>query len=134
MIITITNKTTIKDVQRKINIAYPFIKIEFSDKPHRKGEPTKNAHWYDPSFKLLDMGKNKEPGWLVLQPWHKTGFVEDLFENRFGLHAQIFRKENNQWMQTAGTDVFTLEEQNEIGRRLIDTTHAPYRRERELLL
>lgn len=134
MIVNITHKTTIEHVQRKVNVAFPFLKIEFSDKAHAQGQKTKKAHWYDPSFKLLDIAKKQKTGWVTLHPWDKTGFVEEIFENRFGLHAQIFRKENDQWIETAGTDVFTLEEQNEIGRKMIDKNRGVYRRESELLL
>jgi hypothetical protein len=134
MIINITHKTTIKDIQRKMNVAYPFLKIEFADKSHQQGEKSPKCHWYDHSFKLLDIAKKSQAGWIVMQPWQKTGSVEEIFESRFGLHAQIFRKEKDQWIETAGTDVFTIEEQNEIGRKMVDKIHRPFRRERELLL
>lgn len=134
MIINITNKTSIKDVQRKFSAAYPFLKIEFYDKPHLQGHKSLKGHWYDRDFRLLDIAAKHEKGWIVLHPWHKTGYVEEVFETRFGLHPQIFRRENDEWIETAGSDVFTIDEQNEIGRKTVEKNHSPLWRERELLL
>jgi hypothetical protein len=134
MIINITNKTTIKDVQRRFSVGFPFLKIEFSNKQHEMGERTENGRWYDPSFRVLSIAKKPEPGWVIVQPWQKTGYIEELFKERFGLYPQIFRREGNYWVETAGTDVFTLEEQNSIARKVVDTSRRFSWRERDLLL
>ena len=134
MIINITNRTTIKDVQKKFSVAYPFLKIEFFDKQHDEGERTKNGHLYDPVFKVLAIAKKPEAGWITVHPWQKTGFLEETFKDRFGLFPQVFRREGDRWIETAGTDVFTLEEQNNIGRRLVDQKRRFSWRERDLLL
>jgi hypothetical protein len=134
MIVNINHKTTIEDVQRKFSIAFPFLKIEFSDKPHKRGEQTRKGHWLDPGIRLLDIAKKPESGWIAIQPWGKTSSVEESFKENFGLFPQIFRKEGDRWIETAGTDVFTLEEQDGIGRRMVDKNHDPYWREREVLL
>ena len=39
--------------------------------------------------------------------------VESAFENTFGIHAQIFRKQNNVWLLTSNTDSWTIAEQIE---------------------
>jgi hypothetical protein len=134
MIINITHKTTIQEVQKKFSMAYPFLKIEFSDKAHEEGERIEKGHWYNPSLKLLSIAKKPEIGWIIVHPWHKTGQIEKTFRDKFGLYPQIFRKEDDRWIETAGSDVFTLDEQNEIGRRTADKNHDPYWREREVLL
>jgi len=134
MIINITHKTTVKDVQRKFGAAYPFLKIEFSDKPHKEGELVIKGYWYDGSFKLLSLAKKPEEGWIVVHPWQKTGQIEETFNNRFGLYPQIFRREVTKWIETAGTDVLSLEEQNTIGRKMVDKYRQQGWRERKLLL
>jgi len=134
MIINITNKTTVKEVQKKFSVAFPFLKIEFSDKQHKEGERTKDGHWYDESYRLLSIARKPEPGWVIVQPWQKTGYIEELFKDRFGLYPQIFRRDGNYWVETAGTDIFTLEEQNSIGRKVADTSRRFSWRERDLLL
>jgi hypothetical protein len=42
------------------------------------------------------------------------------FQNRFGLFAQVFRKEKRSWEQTTGMDDFTLKQLNEFGRNSSD--------------
>jgi len=134
MILHIDHKTTIEDIQRKFSTAFPFLKLEFFDKPHKTGEPMHKGHRLDPAFRLLDFAKKPHSGFIIIHPWDKTGFVERYFKEKFGLFPQIFRKEENKWIETAGTDVFTLEEQDGIGRRVVDKNHDPYWREREILL
>jgi hypothetical protein len=134
MIINITHRTTINEIQRKVSIAYPFLKIEFCTKLQQPGERITKPHCCDPHLKLLDIAKRPEPGWVVLHPWYTTGYIKEVFKNRFGIYAQIFRKDNDRWTQILGTETFTLEEQNEIGRKMVDKNHEVFRRERELLL
>jgi hypothetical protein len=134
MIINITYKTTIKQLQKKVTVAYPFLKVEFCIKLNEKGERITKQQFCDPDLKLLDVAKKPEPGWIVMHPWHTIRYLKEAFKNRFGIHAQFFRKENDQWVQILGTDAFTLDEQNEIGRKMIDKAHQVFRRERELLL
>jgi len=134
MTIKIDHKITIKQLNKKLQAAYPFLKIEFADKPHKEGEQTKKGHWYDGEFRLLDIAKKSETGFIILQPWHKVGQIEELFEIKFGLYPQIFRREDDRWIQTAGTDVFTLDEQNEIGKKTVEKTSGNYWIKREILL
>ena len=134
MILEINDKTTIKDIQKQFRKTYPFLKIEFSDKPHQFGEVTKGGHWYDPSFRLFKISRRNEVDYIEMQPWSRTGDVEEAFQRKFGLHPQIFRREEYQWIQTAGTDMFTLDEQNEIGQKTLERRANSYWIQREVLL
>lgn len=132
MIINITNRTTGSDVQRKIAVAYPFLKIEFF-RGSPEARPAK-MRWYDHDRKLLEIAEKAEAGWIVIHPWHTTSDIKDAFEHRFGLHAQFFRRLDDDWIEITGTEIFTIEEQNQIGRSTVEKVHAPAWRERELLL
>jgi len=134
MIINITYKTSIKEIQKKIHIAYPFLKIEFCRTTGREGERITKRQFHSPDLKLLDIGKKPEPGWIVMHSWHTLRYIKEAFKNRFGVHIVFFRKEKEQWIEVSGTDSFTLEEQNEIGRKIVDKTNWQFGRERELLL
>jgi hypothetical protein len=46
--------------------------------------------------------------------------VEREFRERFGISIQVLRKEKDGWVQTTGTDDFTLKELNETGRNSSD--------------
>jgi hypothetical protein len=130
MIINITNKTTVRNIQRKITVTYPFLKIEFF---HGQGKSNKE-HWFDQDCRLLEIAKDTKPGWIVIHPWHTASCIKETFERRFGLHAQFFRRLIDEWIEITGTEVFTIEEQNQIGRKSVEKIHAPAWRERELLL
>lgn len=134
MTIKIDHKLNIRQLNRKLQAAYPFLKIEFADLPHSEGEQTKKGHWYDGEARLLTIAKKPETGYIILQPWHKVGQVEVLFKTKFGLYPQLFRREDDKWIQTAGTDVFTLDEQNEIGKKTVEKSGGNYWIKREILL
>lgn len=134
MIINITNKTTVREIQQKIRIAYPFLKIEFSKQLPAAANKLSKASCYDHAERVLDIAKKAEPGWIVLHSWSKSSYIKQVFENRFGLYIHIFRREDDKWIEITGTDVFTIEEQNEMGRRSVEKVHAPSWREREMLL
>lgn len=44
--------------------------------------------------------------------------IEQDLEVKFGLHAQVFRKSGNVWIETTLTDSWTLAHQNEEGQEL----------------
>ena len=134
MIISITNKTTIGDVQRKLSIAFPFLKVEFFHAANHHGEKAYKYQWYDCDERFFDIVKQSKPGRIILQSWRKCGYVKEVFEKRFGLHPQFFRRKNEEWIEIAGTQDFTIEEQNEIGRKSVEKKHRTSWRERELLL
>lgn len=133
MIINITNKTTVRDVQRKISVGYPFLKVEFLPAIHHRSAKHK-AHYYEQQLKLLELTKHGDAGWVILHGWHKCDHIKKIFLDRFGLHVQFFRREKDEWIEISGTEVFTIEEQNQLGRRSVEKIHAPSRHERELLL
>ncbi|RYF87523.1 MAG: hypothetical protein EON98_00120 [Chitinophagaceae bacterium] len=120
MKIKINQHTTIEEVQHKFHVVFPFLKIEFSNFPHQPGEATTRGQWYGSGIHLLEVASKPQPGEIIVQGWQKTGFVEKRFDQLFGLYPQIFRLDEGRWIQSAGTDIFTLDEQNEIGRKLIE--------------
>lgn len=133
MIINITNKTTIGSIQRKIGVAYPFLKVEFPrclQYPKRPGK----EYYYAADCKLLQIAKNNQPGWIIMHHWYTASYIKEVVEQRFGLQVQFFRRMDDQWIEITGTDVFTIEEQNQMGRSSVEKIHAPAWRERELLL
>ena len=49
--------------------------------------------------------------------------LENLFMNRFGLAAQVFRKSGNIWLETIRTDNWTLKQQNNHGMEISEDEH-----------
>lgn len=117
-------KTTVSDLQQQFSTTYPFLCIRFCDQSHQEGEEIVHADWYAPGVRLAEKSKNAVNRELAIHPWHRTADVELAFEKSFGLPVQIFRKEGDRWIQTAGTDELTLDEQNTIGRQREEEQHG----------
>lgn len=116
MIIEIDDTKTIEAISKAFSARYPFLKIEFYDKPHHWQEGSPANHQFPHNKTIAEIRRQHNPGGLDINPWQKTGRIEQEFHKRFGLNIQIFRHHGNSWIQTVGTDEFTLDEQNEIGK------------------
>jgi hypothetical protein len=116
MILKLGPDTTVGNIKTHFNARFPFLKLEFGRKPHDEGSFIRHQDWYDDHCKISAIAKQLKPDYIVVRPWHYTGEIETLFRSQFGLYPQVFRQEGDKWFQTAGTDVFTLSEQNEAGK------------------
>lgn len=131
MILEIDDKITVREIQQKFQQLYPFLKIEFADKPHSFSDATLKGHWYEPEFRLFSIARKPRNTYINIQSWHRTGDIEDRFQGELGLYVQIFRKERDRWIQTAGSDILTLEEQNEIGKESVEEIVGAFWLERD---
>ena len=132
MIFQINDTVHIRDLQSVFAHAYPYLRIDFFDRPHGWGEGSRNAHQYHPDFRLsLIEGRHVEQGIIEFQPWTKVGALEQLFQELLGVFVQVSRRNGETWIQTAGTDDLNLDEQNEIGRRSMEQAHENLWIERE---
>src|SRR6476620_10023967 len=135
MTVEINKISCIKDIQKAFCKAYPYLKIEFFDMPHNWGETTRKAHRYASGFKLSMIERKKHsPGIIHFQPWMKTGQIEEQMKEQFGLFTQIYRRNGYEWIESAGTDELSLDEQNEIGKKSVLNYHNNLWIEREVLL
>ncbi len=60
---------------------------------------------------LKQMSPTIKVGHILIE--HKTPVwqLERLFEDEYGLHAQVFRKSGKTWLETSVTDDLSLEQQ-----------------------
>ncbi len=114
MLIEIDDAKTVSDIQDRFSLCFPFLKIEFYDKPHRWHESSSSSNQLGSSMFLGEIRKKHHAGILEIKSWYKTGDVERLFKKLFGLNAQIFRSENNRWKQSTESDNLTSKTQTEI--------------------
>ena len=120
MHIEINDKTSLREIQLVFSDFYPYLKIEFYRTHHKKYEGSEETYLIDPDILIGDIKHSHVSGLLEIRPLYRVADVEKEFQQRFGLSVQIFRKEKNDWEQTAGTDDFTLKELNEMGRNSSD--------------
>ena len=57
-------------------------------------------------------------GDIVIKPDMEVGVLEQIFESKYGIHVQIFRKSGDLWLETSATDNWTLQEQNLTGSEM----------------
>jgi len=106
------------DFQSEFNLKLPFLKIEFYKTPHKSGEGSESGLLVDPYTKIKEVSSVDSSGELQLNPEITVENFESLLQERFGLHAQVFRKSQGVWLQTTATDSWTLTRQNEAGQRV----------------
>lgn len=117
MLIEINDIKTLEQISKEFSAHYPFLKMAFYDEPHGWQQESSYKHHLPLNKTIGEVRKGHHPGAMEIHSWYKTGHVEQEFRNLFGLHVQILRHQGDTWIQTAGTDELTLEEQNEIGRK-----------------
>jgi len=120
MHIQICDKTPLSEIQAVFSAYYPYLKIEFYSRRHKKYEPSDEKYLVEPNILIGDIKATHVSGLLEILPSGKVADVEREFLQRFGLSVQIFRKEKDDWEQTSGTDDFSLKELNEFGRNSSD--------------
>jgi hypothetical protein len=116
MQIYIREEAMVKDIQEKFQTAYPYLRLEFYRKPHRKGEYSSEEEKISPDTPIEKIRIRNDAGWLDISYYRTAAAVEHDFSYIFGLSAQILRKAGTLWLETTSTDSWTLEELNNAGK------------------
>jgi hypothetical protein len=109
----IDDSKTIKEIQAQFIDVFKYIKVEFFKKSHEAGEGSSKKDLIEPTKTLGEIRTIHNEGDLIITKDMIVSDIESAFENTFGIHAQIFRKQNNVWLLTSNTDSWTLAEQIE---------------------
>ncbi|HEU4556168.1 MAG TPA: hypothetical protein VFS25_25195 [Chitinophaga sp.] len=123
MLLQISDNKTISMVQRDFSGYFPFLKIEFFDEPHKKMEGSKEIHRLREEELIGHIRQRHNTGMLEIHPLHTPYYIEKQLKNRYGLYVQVYRIGPDGWIQTAGSDLVTLGEQNEIARQEVESRH-----------
>jgi len=111
----ITDKRKLKDIMLEFNQTFPYLRIEFYSKHHERGEGSSVIYKLSDQQTIGEVRTRHVEGDLQINPEMTVEELENLFWEKFGLNAQIFRKSGAMWMQTTSTDQWTLREQNRKG-------------------
>jgi len=120
MYLEINDNTRLREIEETFSNYYPYLKIEFFYKSHKKYEASSETDRVDPNTVVGDLKLTHVSGVLEIQPLYRIADVEKEFSERFALSIQILRKEKDHWEQTTGMDDFTLKDLNEFGRSSSD--------------
>jgi hypothetical protein len=118
MEITINDERTIFAIQEQFNALFPYLKIEFFSKPHIAGGASPKSQLVNDSKKIGECRTIHKQGSITIVPSMIVSYLEQLFNDIYGLSVQVFRKSGNAWLETTVTDSWTLKEQNDQGEEL----------------
>lgn len=116
MKITVNYDKTIQELQKEFNALYPYLKIEFFNKPHGAEEALPKSMMFNTDRKIGSIAKNGASGVIEISKELTVASLEKSFWEQFGLSVQVFRKSGKLWIETSLTDAWTLERQNEEGK------------------
>lgn len=119
MIYRISSEKTIKDLNDAFGKAFPFLKVEViaNARAHKPGVNRPIFCKHDLKLGTISKKLNGEVEFDI-RPDLTVQDLERLFEEKYGLTVQVFRKSSGSWLETTATDAWTLEKQNEFGNIL----------------
>lgn len=118
MILTISDNQKLSEVKDEFNSLFPYLKLEFFKHKHgvNKSNPKSDMLSSDLTFKKVR--KKHTEGSIDVKESMSVADLEQLFQEVFGISAQVFRKSGRSWIETSVTDDWSLKRQNEEGREL----------------
>jgi hypothetical protein len=116
MKIYLSATTRVKVVKSAFNKEFPYLKLEFFRKKHVPGTANGFYQMVEGNPCLIDVTGTMREAVIDIKPHQTVAEVEELFQNKFNLPIQVFRKSRNVWMETILTDHYTLTRQNKMGR------------------
>lgn len=111
----IDKSKSIIDIQKDFQSVYPGLKIEFYKTKHDAKEGSGKESLLDPFTPLSSANNGLRSNEIDIDGDKKVIDLEQEFEEKFGLHVQIFRRSKDLWLQTTVTDEWSLEVQNRKG-------------------
>src|SRR5689334_11087168 len=100
MKLIIEGSRSLQDVQHEFNAMYPFLKIEFF-RPHNGVKVMSSAsNMLQHSLKISEARRVQYDGIVELDDATKVAELENELLVKYGLHAQVFRKSGNVWLET----------------------------------
>jgi len=111
----ISDRKTLKDISQAFHQMFPGLKLEFYATSHATGEGSPKQERLSGEKHLSEVRTVHTEGDLSVDPEMSVNQFEQLFAERYGLNAQVFRRSGNLWMQTTSTDSWSLAQQNRKG-------------------
>ncbi|HEX2605946.1 MAG TPA: hypothetical protein VHK91_01160 [Flavisolibacter sp.] len=111
MLLPIHDNLLISDLQERFSKCFPCLKLEFYKVAHHPGKASEDAKLISPEKKIGAIRKKRKEGTFRILSSMTVREVEQQLEHYYGLHAQVFRNENGGWIQTTGTNSYTLQQQ-----------------------
>ncbi|NUO01154.1 MAG: hypothetical protein HUU01_11125 [Saprospiraceae bacterium] len=113
---TISDQIKLKDIQSAFSTLFPYLKLVFYSGHHAVETGSPKTTELDEEKTIGEVRSvHTDSTDLVISGDMYVSELEQLFDKKYGLNVQVFRKSGKLWMQTTATDNWTLAEQNRKG-------------------
>lgn len=119
----ISKERTIAELQQEFQASFPGLQLRFYQRQHAEHEGSPKHTQYPATMALGKLNADLVGGEIKLQGETSVANFESELEQRFALHAQVFRRSNNLWLQTTSTDDWSLETQSLKGLHSIQANN-----------
>ena len=122
MKIYVSTRMSIAALQQAFSECFPYLSLSFFSKPHDiyQSSPVKYLIT-ECTTSLERIEAQPHSADVEIFADMKVSELEQLFEQEFGLHVQVLRKEGNTWEETTLTDNLSLSEQNAMAAAALDS-------------
>ena len=121
----IYHNDTLENVQRSFNAEFPYLRLEFFNRPHDKGKPTEKLFMVNAKRTVDSCNPDLKEATVSIPTAMTVHELEKLFQQDLGLYIQVFRKSGKVWLETTATDNWSLFKQNEEGQELSAQGNGP---------
>lgn len=115
----LTGKTTVQDIFDQFNMQFPFLRLEFYAYEHSDTMGSKSNDQISHHTLLEKLNPDLTEVEFIIDPEMTVSDFEKMMKEKYKLHAQVFRKSSDLWLQTSATDHWTLNKQNGKGERSV---------------
>jgi hypothetical protein len=133
MILHIDGKRTLKELQDDFAAAFPYLRLEFFARPHRRMMRSSVRRKLNPFLQVATVRSHQRNGALTVEGNMTVQELEQLLQQQYDLCAQVYHFAKGDWLMTDAADVATLDELNEQGRREAHEQHHVYVQPRNFL-
>ena len=123
MVLAINDNQKLSEVKNDFNTLFPYLKLEFFKHKHGLNESNSRADMLSSELTFKKVRRIHNEGAIIIKEEMQVAELEQLFQEIFGISAQVFRKSGKSWIETSVTDDWTLKRQNEEGKEL---SHLSY--------
>ena len=114
----ISSDKKISSIKEEFNHLFPYLKLEFFIRKHKVLAGNYRSDMLQTDLTPKELHKLKGNAIIEITEDMQVAAVEQLFQEKFGISAQVFRKSGRSWLETTVTDDWTLKHQNDEGKEL----------------
>ena len=118
MEILINESTKLSHIQEEFNSHFPYLKLMFFHAGNGPEKRFAKENLISVTELFSEIRNHKGINIIYFDGRQKVSAFEKEFLENFGVYVQVFRKSGNIWLQSEGTDDWTLSEQNNRGKEM----------------